>query len=88
MAGAGGSEITVAVMGMTGAGKSSFIKKLTGNEDIVVGDGLESGTYSSKSSATYSISSSVYINSSGAWPTLTGVIYGKPIHICRDADSY
>ncbi|KAN0081952.1 P-loop containing nucleoside triphosphate hydrolase protein [Elaphomyces granulatus] len=41
---AGGSEITVAVMGMTGAGKSSFIKKLTGNEDIVVGDGLESET--------------------------------------------
>lgn len=38
-----GEEITVAVMGMTGAGKSNFIKKLTSNESIVVGDGLESG---------------------------------------------
>jgi len=39
-----GQGITVAVMGMTGAGKSNFIKKLTGNESIVVGDGLESET--------------------------------------------
>ena len=38
-----GEEITVAVMGMTGAGKSNFIKKLTSNESIIVGDGLESG---------------------------------------------
>jgi GTPase SAR1 family protein len=42
---AGGSEITVAVMGMTGAGKSSFIERLTLNKSIVVGNGLESGMY-------------------------------------------
>jgi putative ribosome biogenesis GTPase RsgA len=29
-------------MGITGSGKSSFIKALTGRSDIVVGDGLES----------------------------------------------
>jgi GTPase SAR1 family protein len=39
------AEITVAVMGMTGAGKSSFIERLTLNESIVVGNGLESGMY-------------------------------------------
>ncbi|KAN0072588.1 P-loop containing nucleoside triphosphate hydrolase protein [Elaphomyces granulatus] len=38
------AEITVAVMGMTGAGKSSFIERLTLNESIVVGNGLESET--------------------------------------------
>ena len=32
-------------MGITGSGKSSFIKALTGRADIVVGDGLESSEY-------------------------------------------
>ena len=37
-------EIVVAVMGATGAGKSSFIKRVTSSEAVVVGDGLQSGT--------------------------------------------
>lgn len=36
-------DIVIAVMGQTGAGKSRFIKSITGREDIVVGEGLESG---------------------------------------------
>lgn len=36
-------EIVVAVMGVTGAGKSSFIRRLTGNDEVVVGNGLQSG---------------------------------------------
>lgn len=40
--GAGHKEIVIAVMGVTGAGKSYFIRKVTGREDIDVGDGLES----------------------------------------------
>jgi predicted GTPase len=31
-------------MGVTGSGKSSFIKALTGHNDIVVGHGLTSST--------------------------------------------
>jgi ribosome biogenesis GTPase A len=37
-------EIVVAFMGVTGSGKSSFIKALTGRNDIVVGHGLMSST--------------------------------------------
>jgi ABC-type proline/glycine betaine transport system ATPase subunit len=37
-------EIVVAFMGVTGSGKSSFIKALTGRNDIVVGHGLTSST--------------------------------------------
>lgn len=32
----------IAVLGVTGSGKSSFIKRVTGNEDIVIGDDLNS----------------------------------------------
>lgn len=33
-------EILVAVVGVTGSGKSSFIKRVTGNEEIEIGDDL------------------------------------------------
>jgi hypothetical protein len=36
-------EIRIAVMGMTGSGKSTFIKRVTGREDIQVGHSLNSG---------------------------------------------
>jgi ABC-type thiamine transport system ATPase subunit len=36
-------DIVVAVMGATGAGKSTFIRRVTGNDTVVVGDGLKSG---------------------------------------------
>lgn len=39
-------EVVVAVMGMTGAGKSSLIKTVTGRDDIVIGHGLKSSWYS------------------------------------------
>ena len=35
-------DVIIAFMGITGSGKSSFIKALTGCDDIVVGDGLKS----------------------------------------------
>jgi hypothetical protein len=35
-------EILIAVMGVTGSGKSYFCRSATGNDDIEVGDGLES----------------------------------------------
>ena len=38
-------DVIIAFMGITGSGKSSFIKALTGRTDIVVGDGLESSAY-------------------------------------------
>jgi energy-coupling factor transporter ATP-binding protein EcfA2 len=38
-------DIAIAVMGRTGVGKSTFIQMITGNEDIVVGHSLTSGTY-------------------------------------------
>jgi len=41
----GSENIVIAVMGMTGVGKSSFIKTVTGDENIVIGEGLESGVY-------------------------------------------
>ncbi|KAK5222752.1 hypothetical protein LTR72_005589 [Exophiala xenobiotica] len=37
-------DIVVAVMGATGAGKSTFIRRVTGNDTVVVGDGLKSVT--------------------------------------------
>ncbi|KAJ3508731.1 hypothetical protein NLJ89_g5594 [Agrocybe chaxingu] len=37
-------DIVIAVMGSTGTGKSSFIRLLTGNTDVKVGDSLESET--------------------------------------------
>ncbi len=37
------SDVVIAVMGMTGAGKSSFIKAVSGREDISVGHKLSSG---------------------------------------------
>lgn len=36
-------DIVIAVMGVTGAGKSSFIKRITG-QDVVIGHGLDSGS--------------------------------------------
>lgn len=36
-------EVVIAVMGMTGAGKSSFIRRITGDQSIKVGDTLHSG---------------------------------------------
>jgi len=32
----------IAIMGMTGSGKSTFIQKLTGTSEVAVGDGLHS----------------------------------------------
>ena len=37
-------EVIIAVMGVTGAGKSSFISTVTGDSSVIVGDGLSSGT--------------------------------------------
>ncbi|KAJ7780606.1 lipoxygenase [Mycena maculata] len=37
-------DVVIAVMGSTGTGKSSFVKFITGNSSIVVGNGLESET--------------------------------------------
>jgi hypothetical protein len=35
-------DTVIAVMGVTGAGKSSFIKNVTGNASIQIGHGLDS----------------------------------------------
>jgi ABC-type thiamine transport system ATPase subunit len=37
------TDVAVAVMGMTGVGKSTFIKMITGDEEISIGHGLVSG---------------------------------------------
>jgi predicted GTPase len=37
------SRVVVAVMGVTGAGKSSFIQRVTGRNDILVDGSLSSG---------------------------------------------
>ena len=37
------TDVVIAVMGLTGVGKSSFIKNVTGREDIQIGHGLTSG---------------------------------------------
>jgi ribosome biogenesis GTPase A len=39
----GGPDVVIAVMGVTGAGKSSFIATVTGRKDIQVGHDLNSG---------------------------------------------
>ena len=39
------AEEIIAVMGATGAGKSSFIKMVTEDEGVVVGHGLTSGEH-------------------------------------------
>lgn len=36
-------EVVIAVMGVTGSGKSTFIRAMTGNDSVHVGHGLESG---------------------------------------------
>jgi len=38
-------DIVIAVMGATGAGKSTFIKTVSGRNDVVVGNNLSSGLY-------------------------------------------
>ncbi|ORX97296.1 P-loop containing nucleoside triphosphate hydrolase protein [Clohesyomyces aquaticus] len=38
------ADVVIAVMGMTGVGKSTFIRTITGRDDIVVGHGLISET--------------------------------------------
>jgi ribosome biogenesis GTPase A len=39
------AEVVVAIMGLTGAGKSSFIQTVTGNRDVGIGHGLNSGMF-------------------------------------------
>lgn len=36
------TDVVVAVLGVTGVGKSTFIKTITGREDVVVGHSLTS----------------------------------------------
>lgn len=36
------SDILIAVLGVTGAGKTTFISKSTGRTDLVIGHGVES----------------------------------------------
>lgn len=38
------NDAFVAVMGVTGAGKSTFISQLTGDSNVVIGHGLQSST--------------------------------------------
>jgi septin family protein len=42
-------KVVVAVMGVTGAGKSSFIRRVTGNDDVQVGHSLQSSKIQSDS---------------------------------------
>lgn len=42
-------EVLIAVMGVTGAGKSSFVKLITGNPNVRVGHSLHAGKASSTS---------------------------------------
>lgn len=37
--------VYIGVVGITGSGKSSLIQRVTGHEDILVADGLESGSF-------------------------------------------
>jgi GTP-binding protein EngB required for normal cell division len=37
-------NVVIAVMGVTGTGKSTFIKTISGRNDVVVGDDLSSGS--------------------------------------------
>jgi GTPase Era involved in 16S rRNA processing len=36
-------EVVIAIMGVTGSGKSTFINNITKNKAVYVGHGLESG---------------------------------------------
>jgi ABC-type phosphate/phosphonate transport system ATPase subunit len=36
-------EVVIAILGVTGAGKSSLVKRVTNRNDIYVEDGLSSG---------------------------------------------
>ena len=38
-------DIVIAVVGVTGSGKSTFIKQLTQDESTQIGDGMGSGEY-------------------------------------------
>lgn len=38
-------DVVVAVMGVTGAGKSSFIRRITGDDRVEVGAGLQSSSF-------------------------------------------
>lgn len=42
-------DVVIAVMGVTGAGKSTFIKTVSKRNDVVVGDSLSSGSSTSPS---------------------------------------
>jgi ABC-type phosphate/phosphonate transport system ATPase subunit len=37
--------LSIAVLGITGAGKSTFIRTITGREDIIIGKGLKSRAF-------------------------------------------
>lgn len=37
------ADVVIAVMGATGAGKSSYIQRVTGRRDILIGHSLASG---------------------------------------------
>ena len=39
------TDVVVAVMGVTGTGKSTFIRLVTGNDKIKVGERLQSGEF-------------------------------------------
>lgn len=41
-------EVVIAVMGVTGAGKSSFVKLATGDSNVKIGHGLNAGTQVTK----------------------------------------
>jgi ribosome biogenesis GTPase A len=40
-----GEEVVIGVMGVTGVGKSTFIKSITQNKDIIIGHRIFSGTF-------------------------------------------
>lgn len=48
-----GDVVVIAVMGETGAGKSSFIKLVTGRNDVKVGETLSSGKSPFRSCKTF-----------------------------------
>src|ERR1700722_10470128 len=43
-------EVVIAVMGMTGVGKSTFIQRVTGNRDIKISSSLYPGIYTTPAS--------------------------------------
>lgn len=38
-------EVLIAIIGATGAGKTTFISKATGRDDLPIGHGIDSCTY-------------------------------------------